>query len=75
MCQMSRPGPTPTVTNEELIGTIRTHNYPVVDAEIVANEVGLSREQTRQRLNRMAEEGVINRATLNKNSVVYWYEN
>lgn len=72
---MSRPGPTPTVNDEELIDAVSGHEYPVVDAEIVANTVGLSREQVRQRLNRMAEEEKINRAILNKNSVVYWPKN
>lgn len=69
---MSRPGPTPTVTDDEIIRAVKTHELPVVDAERVASQVDISRERARLRLNRLAETGPVERATLNKNSVVYW---
>jgi len=69
---MPRPGPAPTVTDDQLLAVIRQQDCPVVDAATVADEVDLSRERVRLRLNRMATEGTVERATLNGNSVVYW---
>jgi DNA-binding Lrp family transcriptional regulator len=61
-----------TVSDEALLDVIRRHDCPVVDAATVADAVDLSRERVRLRLNRLAEDGAIERATLNRNSVVFW---
>jgi DNA-binding Lrp family transcriptional regulator len=60
------------VTDDKLLAVIRQQDCPVVDAAAVADAVDLSRERVRLRLNRMATEGTVERATLNGNSVVYW---
>lgn len=69
---MAKPGPAPTVTDDALLAEVCRHDCPVVDAATVADRVDLSRERVRLRLNRMAEEGTVERAVLNGNSVVYW---
>jgi len=62
------------VTDDSITRFVETHELPVVDAERVAAATNVSRERARQRLNRLADQGPVERATLNKNSVVYWVE-
>jgi predicted ArsR family transcriptional regulator len=69
---MPTPGPEPMVTDSRLIRTIKNHEYPVVSQQIVADEVGISSERVRVRLQRLVESDQVERATLNENSVVYW---
>jgi DNA-binding Lrp family transcriptional regulator len=71
---MATRGPDPKVTDQELIHTIRTDARPFATARSVADEVSLSRERVRQRLNRLAEEGSVERAKVAGGIVLYWLE-
>lgn len=69
---MSTPGPDPEVTDQEILAVMRQRSEPFVTAPDVAQAVGLSRQRARLRLERLKDEGKIERAKVGGNAVVYW---
>lgn len=72
---MSKPGPAPTVTDDRLVQVVRNSELPVTTYGTVADQVEIGDERVRQRLNQLAEAGIVERGELNGGSlIVYWYE-
>ncbi|WP_436934980.1 winged helix-turn-helix transcriptional regulator [Halovenus marina] len=68
---MAVRGPDPTVSDSEIISAIESTDCPFATAKDVAEIVGLSRERARQRLNRLSEQGAIEREKTS-GVVIYW---
>lgn len=69
---MSRPGPDPRVSDEEIIGVIQSDDRPFSTAEDVADSVGLSGTRVRERLERLVASGRIQSANATANMEIYW---
>jgi len=69
---MATRGPKPTVTDDQLISAFSNTGYPGGTASDIAELVGLSRQRVRQRLERMVNNGNLQRAKLNSGVVLYW---
>ncbi|WP_431357803.1 FaeA/PapI family transcriptional regulator [Haloarcula marina] len=69
---MSTRGPDPKVTDEEIIETVRSADPPFVTTGDIAEAVCLSTERARQRLNKLNEQGTIDRMKVGSSAVVYW---
>lgn len=61
--------------NEELLNAFDQTEYPAGTASDISDIVGLSRQGTRRRLEKLEENGDLERAKLNSGIVVYWREN
>ena len=71
---MATRGPDPTVTDAELIDSIERQPRPFATAKSVAIDVSLSRERARQRLNRLSNEGELQREKVAGGIVIYWID-
>lgn len=72
---MSKPGPDPTVTDDELINAIRHVRTPVAARGDIARQIEIGPERVRQRLKPLVADGSVQRGELNGGSViVYWIE-
>jgi DNA-binding Lrp family transcriptional regulator len=69
---MSRPGPDPKVSDEEIISVIQSDDRPFSTAEDVADSVGLSGTRVRERLERLVVSGQIQSASATGNMDIYW---
>lgn len=56
---MSRPGPDPSVDDEEIVRTLVVAYKPVLGTSEIAEEIGLSRQATTRHLKRLEEEGML----------------
>lgn len=74
MWDMSRPGPKPDVPDGEIVTAIDRRDQPFATAKDVAEIVGLSRWRTSQRLERLADEGAVERGKVGERTTIYWLE-
>jgi len=70
---MSKPGPAPKVSKDEIVKAVKDTRYPFATAGDVASAVSLSRERARQRLNKLVECEGLERETVGGSAVVYWF--
>jgi len=68
---MGRPGPDPTVSDPDFVRAIVSNRKPAVATTEIADAVGLSRQATRRHLNRMHEDGLLNRGKTGP-TTVWW---
>lgn len=71
---MSARGPDPKVTDDELLDAVEADERPFTTATAVTESVPLSANRVRQRLGRLADEGVINCAPVARDIKIYWSE-
>lgn len=69
---MSTRGPDPKVTDETLLSCIKSDSRPFATVSTVTKEVSLSHERVRQRLNRLSDQGRIQREQISGSVVLYW---
>lgn len=69
---MATRGPEPEVSDETLIHCIKSGRRPFSTVTTVTDQVSLSRERVRQRLNRLSEQEEINREQISGSVVLYW---
>jgi len=58
---MPRPGPNPSVPDDDFVRAIVSNRKPAVATTEIADAVGLSRQATRRHLDRMHDDGLLNR--------------
>jgi DNA-binding Lrp family transcriptional regulator len=68
---MATRGPQPNVTDREILQELENGGYPFDTASTLSERVNLSRQRLRKRLNRLAENGIIERAKVS-GVVLYW---
>jgi len=68
---MSR-GRSKTMSDEEIIETIRSHPDEVVTAPEVAEEIDMTPAGVLKRLDQLAEEGVVTKKKVGSRAVVWW---
>jgi DNA-binding Lrp family transcriptional regulator len=73
MNYMTARGPEPTVKDEELLTELNEGQYPFDTATSLSDRVGLSRQRTRKRLNRLSEDGTVARGKVS-GVVLYWLD-
>lgn len=66
------PGRPPTVTTEEVIRAIALHPEPVVAANDIADEIGLTPPGARERMKTLVEEGYLQKKTVGSGGLVFW---
>jgi predicted ArsR family transcriptional regulator len=71
MCDMPRAGRKRTVTDDELIEAVKAINGPFATGAEVAEAVGLSAVQARERLGGLYDDGVLDRKQAGS-AVGYW---
>lgn len=71
---MSTKGPDPKVTDSELLCAVVRTDEPFATASQIAEEVGLSSWRVRQRMNKLAESGDIQKAQLGQGPYIYWHD-
>ena len=69
---MSTRGPDPKVADSELLDAVKRETRPFATAKSVSQTVSLSRERARQRLNRLSDQGKIEREKVAGGIVIYW---
>lgn len=69
---MSTRGPDPKVSDEELLNSLENGERPFSTVTTVTDQVSLSRERVRQRLNRLHEQEQIQREQISDSVVLYW---
>jgi predicted ArsR family transcriptional regulator len=74
MWDMSRPGPDPDVNDEELVWVLGHREQPYATAGDVSEDVPLSETRTKQRLDRLADEGDIESGAVGERQTIYWLE-
>ena len=68
---MSR-GRSKTMSDEEIIETIRSHPDEVVTAQEVAEEIGMTPAGVLKRLDELAEQAVVTKKKVGSRAVVWW---
>lgn len=68
---MAKPGPDPSVTDEQIIRAIVTDRKPVRSTSEIAAAIDLTRQGTRKHLDRMQEAGLLNKDKAGP-TVVWW---
>lgn len=69
--RMGRPGPDPSVSDEDVVRTLVAARPPALGTTDLAKEFDISGEAMRRRLHRLHEEGIIEKATVG-GSLVWW---
>jgi CRP-like cAMP-binding protein len=70
---MPGPGREPTVSDEEIIDTLREASDPVLTTAEVADAIGLGRRGTFDRLKRLSKEGEIRMKKVGETGAVWWH--
>ena len=71
---MSTKGPDPKVSNSELLNAVVDTDEPFATASQIAEQVGLSSWRVRQRMEKLADSGDIEKAQLGRGPYIYWRE-
>ena len=74
MWDMSRPGPDPDVADEELVTALAYRDLPYATAGDVSEHVALSETRTKQRLDRLVDEGRICSGPVGERTTIYWLD-
>ncbi|WP_436900247.1 hypothetical protein [Halovenus halobia] len=72
MGEDSKPGPTPKVSNDEIIVLFRETDDPVLSTAEVAEQVPLKRRATYNRLRSLADEGRLESKQIGGRNTVWW---
>lgn len=72
---MAGPGRKPTVSDEEILDVFRKSSDPVLTTNEVADEVGLGRRGTFDRLRQLAEDGPLEMKKVGETGAVWWSPN
>jgi len=67
-----RPGPDPSVSDDEILELFRTSAEPVLTATEIAEQVDLSRRNILNRLKDLESEGEIRSKKVGGRSTVWW---
>jgi len=70
---MVGPGRKPTVSDDEIVDVFRHASDPVLTTAEVANQVGLGRRGTFDRLKQLAEEDQIKMKKVGESGAVWWH--
>lgn len=68
---MTRPGPDPSVPDADFVRAIVSNRKPAVATTEIAGAVGLSRQATRRHLDRLRDDGLLNRGKTGP-TTVWW---
>lgn len=71
---MGMPQGKRTVTDAEIVATIRDTDGPACTASEIADEVGMTPEGVRRRLNTLQEHGRVNRKKPSYRVVLWWID-
>lgn len=72
MSRNNRGEYSPTVTDEEILAFIAREDRPIQTAPSVGEQFGIDRSQAYRRLQCLADDGVLERATVGGRAVVWW---
>jgi len=72
MTDNSKPGPKPTVTDEEIIALFRETDDPVLSTADVTEHVALKRRSVYDRLTKLADKGRLKRKEIGGRNTVWW---
>lgn len=72
MSEHSTPGRNPRVSDEEILEVFRRTDDPVLSTSEVADELSIKRRATLTRLQRLAENGVLERKQAGGRNTVWW---
>jgi len=72
MSEESKPGPTPRVSDNEIIDLFRDTDDPVLSTAEVAEQVPLKRRATYNRLRSLADEGRLESKQIGGRNTVWW---
>lgn len=72
MTDSSKPGPKPTVTDEEILSLFRETDDPVLSTAEVTEHVSLKRRSVYDRLTQLAEEGHLKQKEIGGRNTVWW---
>ena len=70
---MSGPGRKPTVADSEILQVFKEAPDPVLTTAEVADEIGLGRRGTYNRLQQLAESGDLKLKKVGETGAVWWY--
>ena len=70
---MAGPGRQPTVSNQEIIDVFRESPDPVLTTKEVANQIGLGRRGTFDRLRQLSNEGELKMKKVGETGAVWWH--
>jgi len=69
---MVEGGRKPTVSDEEILRSIKLHPDPIVTAKEVAESIEMTRQGAHNRLEEMVGEAYLKRKEVGSRAVVYW---
>lgn len=72
MTDSSKPGPKPTVTDEEILALFRETDDPVLSTAEVTEGVSLKRRSVYDRLTKLAEQEKLNQKEIGGRNTVWW---
>lgn len=72
MTENSKPGPKPTVTDEEILTLFRESGDPVLSTAEVAEELPLARRSVYDRLISLRKEGILESKEIGGRNTVWW---
>ena len=72
MSEESKPGPTPRVSDNEIIDLFRDTDDPVLSTAEVTEQVPLKRRATYNRLRSLADEGRLQSKQIGGRNTVWW---
>jgi predicted transcriptional regulator len=72
---MGGPGRKPTVSDDEILEVFRQASDPVLTTKEVANEIGIGRRGTFDRLQNLVDSGDLQMKKVGETSAVWWSPN
>jgi len=72
MADSSKPGPKPTVTDEEILSLFRETDDPVLSTAEVTEHISLKRRSVYDRLSALAEQGRLSQKEIGGKNTVWW---
>lgn len=72
MTDSAKPGPNPTVTDEEIVSLFRETDDPVLSTAEVTDRISLKRRSVYDRLSALVENGRLNQKEIGGRNTVWW---
>jgi hypothetical protein len=72
MSEETRPGPTPRISDEEILAVFRDTEDPVLSTAEVTERIPLKRRATYNRLRSLADEGRLKSKQIGGRNTVWW---
>lgn len=69
---MAGPGRKPTISDEEILAIIQEIEDPVATTREIADAIELSRRGTYQRLEQLADDGLLRKKKVGETGAVWW---